>query len=110
LDCSRAIGVLGTVKYLRYIFKYVSALNRNLSATEMFSGRYGLCRMRTDTVLYHHSWETVVVGEIRLCRSSFASQTECISYHKAASNSVLAYKIIIWHLSAFCLWQILSFC
>jgi hypothetical protein len=42
-----------------------------------------------------------VVGEIRLCRSSLADQTKCMSYQKAFSNSLLDDKIIIWHLSAF---------
>jgi len=70
----------GTVKYLRYIFKYVSALNRNVSGAEMFSCRYGLCCKQT--ALCHHSWETLLVGEVRLCRSYLADQTECMSYRK----------------------------
>jgi hypothetical protein len=34
-----------------YIFKYVSALNQYLPGTEMFSGRFGLCCMQTDSAV-----------------------------------------------------------
>jgi len=80
LNRSLANGGLGTVKYLRYIFQYVSALNRNLSGAEIFSDRYGSCCKQT--ALYHHSWETVLVGEVRFCCSYLSDQTECVSYQK----------------------------
>jgi hypothetical protein len=72
----------------------------------MFSGRYGLCCMQagrqTDCCIIIRG-SRLWLGKSGYAIYTLLTKLSAYPIKNAISNSMLADKIIIWHLSAFCL-------